>query len=71
MSVKCSEILSYAAAVNYGNIGMVYQETKDFDKALLYHNKSLAVKIELYGEEHDITATTYASLGGLYLNKGI
>ncbi len=53
-------------AVSYNNIGLVYYNLDDFDKALIYFNKALEVQLRLHEEASAITATIYNNIGGAY-----
>ena len=53
-------------ASSYNNIGEVYTNKHELDKALEYYNKSLSIKINTFGENHINSAIGYANLGELY-----
>jgi len=55
-------------AIAYGNLGIWYQHSKDYDQALEYHNKSLEYAKKL-PEQHR-TAKTLNNLGLIYLGQG-
>ena len=57
-------------ATSYNNIGMVYNEQGDYDKALEYYQKALATKEKVLGTEHPSTATSYNNIGGVYRKQG-
>ena len=38
----------------------------DYEKALEYHNKALAIKIMVFGEEHPYAARTYCYISEAY-----
>ena len=56
-------------AVTYNNIGNIYILQKDYEKALKYQEKSLDIKLSLYGELHPSIAISYTNLGRLYLEQ--
>ncbi|MDC0230740.1 CHAT domain-containing protein [Aureispira] len=50
----------------YTDIGFCYYKLGDYDKALVYHRKSLAILYNTYGEVHDLIAFTHNHIGGTY-----
>lgn len=42
-------------ASSYNNIGVVYDELGDYDKALKYYNKALEIRKDILGESHPFT----------------
>ena len=57
-------------ATSYNNIGAVYCSQGDYDKALEYYSKALAIKEKVLGLEHPDTATFYGNIGAVYYNLG-
>ena len=58
-------------ARRYNNIGWVYYNSMgDYDEALKYYEKSLAIRKEKLGENHLDTATSYTNIGLIYKKKG-
>lgn len=53
-------------AMSYNNIGLVYYELGDFNKALEYHFKALAIQ----GTNHPDTAISYNNIGMTYNEQG-
>ncbi|MBQ1817984.1 MAG: tetratricopeptide repeat protein, partial [Clostridia bacterium] len=47
----------------------VYQAMGDYDKALKYMKKDLAISEKMLGAEHPSTAVTYANIGALRLKQ--
>ena len=56
-------------ATSYNNIGSVYSDKGDYDKALEYLNKALAIRKAKLGEEHTDVANSYFFIGVTYCNK--
>ena len=48
----------------------VYDDQGDYEKALRYYKKALAIKERVLGADHPDTATTYYNMGLLYQNQG-
>jgi tetratricopeptide (TPR) repeat protein len=57
-------------ASSYNNIGSVYNNKGDYDKANEYHQQSLAIRLKTLGEGHPHTAISYNNIGSVYNNKG-
>ena len=55
-------------AVAYGNLGIVYQIRGELDRALEYHQKSLAIAKQLGNKE--VMANQYGNLGVVYQTRG-
>ena len=53
-------------ASSYNNIGAVYSQKGDYDKALEYYIKSLSI----IGEKNPLAAHSYNNIGTIYLDKG-
>ena len=58
------------AATSYNNIGFVYDAQGNYTKALECHNKALAIRLKVLGENHPDTATSYNNIGAVYYNQG-
>ena len=41
----------------------------DYKAALQSHQRALAIRIKLFGEEHEITADSYSDIGGTRLRN--
>ena len=54
----------------YNNIGVVYNDLGDYDKALEHHNKALEIQKDVLGEKHRDTASSYNNIGCVYDNMG-
>ena len=57
-------------AASYNNIGNVYSESGNYDKALEYHFKALEIYKALLGENNSYTAGSYGNIGLVYDNLG-
>ncbi len=55
---------------SYNNIGMVYNDKGDYDQALEYYRKALAIDEKVFGKEHPSTASLYSNIGSVYYDKG-
>ena len=56
-------------AISYNNIGLVYYEKGDLDKALEYHQRALTIK-ERDAPNSLTVATSYNNIGLVYYEKG-
>lgn len=56
-------------AVSYNNIGWVYTEQCDYDKALEYYDKALAIYKKNLGPKHPDIATSYNNIGVVYYEQ--
>ncbi|NVO11066.1 MAG: tetratricopeptide repeat protein [Bacteroidales bacterium] len=50
----------------YNNIGVVYCHKGDYNQALEYHRKALAIDEKVFGKDHSSTATSYSNIGTVY-----
>ncbi len=57
-------------ASSYNNIGVVYKNKGDDDRALWYYFKDLAISEKLLGKDHPDTAKSYNNIGIVYSDKG-
>ena len=57
-------------ATLYNNIAGVYQDQGNFEKALEYYGKALAIVREVLGEDHSYTADTYNNIAMVYVERG-
>lgn len=55
-------------AGSYGNIGLVYRNLGEYDKALEYYFKALEIRKDVLGEKHPNTAGSYGNIGVVYHN---
>ena len=56
-------------ARSYNNIGLVYDNKGEYDKALEYYQKSLAIKLKQLGPEHPSVAISYHNMAYVYKAK--
>ena len=52
------------------NLAELYKNQGNLEKAEEFHKKSLKIIINLLGEDHSDTSTSYDNLALLYRNKG-
>ena len=57
-------------ADSYINIGVVYAEQGDYEKALEFFFKSLAIYEKVLGAEHPNTADSYYNIAIIYKGQG-
>ena len=57
-------------ASSYNNIGAVYDDLGDYDKALEYHFKALEIRKDVLGENNADTAGSYNNIGNVYDKLG-
>lgn len=56
------------SALNH-NIGFGYNETGDYDKALEYYSKALAIREKIFSIDHPETANSYNAIGLAYWHQ--
>ena len=61
---------AYDAGGLMNNLAIVYYDQGDYEKALEYHGKALAIKGRVLGSEHPNTASTYNNMAGVYKAQG-
>ena len=54
----------------YNALGLAYDNKGEYDKAIDYHEKSLAIQLKTLGAEHPSVGTSYNNIGGAYSEKG-
>ncbi len=57
-------------AAVYNNIGSMYKDRGDYENALKYYLKDLAISEKVLGMEHPKTATPYNNIGLVYCEMG-
>ncbi len=57
-------------AVSYYNLGTLFRDLGETDKAREYFEKCLATRLKLHGEEHAGVASAIAMIGSLYRDMG-
>ena len=58
-------------AGSYNNIGIVYRNKGDYDKALEYYLKAVKIREAVLGENHPSTALSYNNISWIYHLMGI
>ena len=59
-----------SVATSYNNIGLTWKTKGEYDKALEYYEKCLAIYLKTLGEEHPYVATSYNNIGLAWDSKG-
>ena len=54
----------------YTSLAKQFKFIADFDKAINYYEKSLAIRLKVHGDQHPSTGTTYNNLGFVWDDKG-
>jgi tetratricopeptide (TPR) repeat protein len=54
----------------YNGIGNVYESLGKYDEAMDYQKKALDMRIDAYGEQHAIVASSYTDIGNIYKLSG-
>ncbi|MDR1002410.1 MAG: toll/interleukin-1 receptor domain-containing protein [Oscillospiraceae bacterium] len=67
--LKDDEQLEKAARI-YHEIGFGFYNLANYDEALRWYNKALAIKEKVFGTEHPDTAITYNNIAEVYRRKG-
>lgn len=57
-------------AIACNSLGLAYGAKGDLEKAIKYHEKSLAIRVKAFGPKHPGVAVTYNNLGNAYRNMG-
>ncbi len=64
------EAFYIGAALFFHNMAGVFWAQGDYEKALSYYGKALAIKERVLGTEHPSTATTYNNMAGVFWAQG-
>ena len=56
-------------ASSYYNIGLVHSNKGEYDKALEFLHKALAIDLKHHGKDHPDVATTYVNIGSTHYLK--
>jgi preprotein translocase subunit SecA/nephrocystin-3 len=70
MSEFSSWFYNADVAESYKNIGISYGQLGDHKQSLEYNRKSLAIRINLFGENHADVAESYMNIGISYGKLG-
>tara|TARA_B110001452_G_scaffold24402_1_gene19293 strand:- start:149 stop:1798 length:1650 start_codon:yes stop_codon:yes gene_type:complete len=54
----------------YGSLANQFKFIADYNKAIEYYEKSLAIKLKVHGDQHPSTSTSYNNLGFVWDDKG-
>ncbi len=57
-------------AASYNNLGTAEYSKGESDKAIVYFEKALEIRLEVLGERHPSVATSYNNLGAAEYSKG-
>ena len=57
-------------AKSYNNIGLVYETQGKYEEALEYYQKSLDIRIRVFGSDHPDVAASFIHIGAVYAGKG-
>ena len=63
------ELLTDSGAL-FNNMALIYYAQGEYEKALEYYGKALAIRERVLGTEHPDTATTYNNMAGVYEDQG-
>ena len=64
--LKGADSVDADAAKSYNHIGRVYEAQGDYDRAMEYFLKALAIREKVLGTEHSDTAASYNNIGLVY-----
>ena len=64
------EGLFVKTAALYNNMALVFRAQGEYEKALVYYEKALAIRERVLGPEHPSTATTYNNMAGVFRTQG-
>ena len=56
--------------MSYNNLGTLLWDLNEHEQAREYLEKSLAIRLSIYGEEHSDVARSYNNLGAVFLKLG-
>ena len=57
-------------ATRYNNLGLAYRDLGDANKAISYYEQSLAIDLNVFGDQHPNVAIRYNNLGEAYRALG-
>jgi tetratricopeptide (TPR) repeat protein len=61
---------NFNLASTYGNIGLVYSDQGNLEKALEMYMKCLNIEKAHYGDNNFNLASTYSNIGSVYSDQG-
>ena len=70
IKIKTIGLNNESVAINYNNIGGVWDSKGNYDKALEYYEKSLSIMLKILGENNESVAITYFNIGRVWYSKG-
>jgi len=56
-------------AISYNNLAELYRDMGNYKESEKFHNKALEIRIKIFGEQNEQTASSYHNLGLLYQDK--
>ena len=63
------QIIHFFNSTSYNNIGLVHENKGEYDKALEYQQKTLAIRLKKLGPDHPSVANSYHNIAFLYKDK--
>jgi len=57
-------------ALSYSNLGEIFRNRGEYEKALEYFLKSVDIEKSIYGDNDPSVATSYKSIGNVYQTQG-
>ncbi len=58
------------ASTLYNSLGQQFSFIGNYDKAIEYHEKSLAIRLKVHNDQHPLTGVSYNNLGSVWGKKG-
>jgi tetratricopeptide (TPR) repeat protein len=68
--MRCLGEKNPEVASTLNNIGYTMDAMKNYSEAIKYYNKSLAIRLEIFGNTHPLISVTYYNLGSAYESLG-
>jgi tetratricopeptide (TPR) repeat protein len=57
-------------AINWNNLGSVWQDKGEYDKAIAYYEQALTSDLKIFGPGHPSVARDWSNLGSVWRDKG-